>query len=756
MLRCLGIARGKPATTVAATRVLVVPQRNLFVLNDDAKKQRITRRQQEKFAQKQKKNKQAQATPKKSGNSTEETEEYKQKRYEEIRKGKFSELRSLVSHTAEALYNKSTVEVNDDYIDSTAKVIYDQVKPKFDPERATISPKPIPSPKEGQASKPLELPEPITDRLGLAPSFLVNDTNQNWPVLLNQLQLGGGFQDLQPGTIHKFLRKIPNSTLVNLIPSVEAMYSHAGIEIPHKTYYLFLRALASGHKVSDERLKLVQHYVDLIKQQVTDLSVDHYETLLVIYSKSDDFTRVNQILQEMKQRGIQVSKPAFSAIMQGYIYNQRNHTQAMEVFDGMKFFSQMTQPGEKEYTEIIASCVMNDELERGLDLYQEMISNKIPINQKVLSNLAKGCCRKPQYRHRAWQLFFDIYKHGWVPDLPTYESMIYIAARDGDVDLARALLYKMLETNSVTPKALAYLILSYSKFVPPSERTTPLAILHNEKGLQFRRKIIDEIDYSTIVAGFPFLPNARLTNRTLILAESSAVWAYITLSCPQFISSKLATSYLDIALEQGNFEDFKHRFESATYLDATGLPQTRQIVIEEPESATATSEIANNDTTKDIAKSPLLNEVEHLFKDNRAKAPRDCIMYMVAVRAAGRFKNFDFLDSIIKERGQYRKSAAFQQLPAKTRHKLDFSFATVLVDSYTKMNMLEDALAVVIASEDQFLWGKKELGNLMGASYKIENFHVIDRLREVIGKSQIAKGKITRLDHKIYVKKRGY
>ena len=40
------------------------------------------------------------------------------------------------------------------------------------------------------------------------------------------------------------------------------------------------------------------------------------------------------------------------------------------------------------------------------------------------------------------ELLFQVYDHGWVPNLQTYEHMLYIAARDGDVELTRALFIK--------------------------------------------------------------------------------------------------------------------------------------------------------------------------------------------------------------------------------------------------------------------------------------------------------------------------
>ncbi|RLV96661.1 Mitochondrial group I intron splicing factor CCM1 [Spathaspora sp. JA1] len=736
MLRYISRRSGVAVSTCQRVNI----QRNIFVLQDETKKRIIARRKQDQTKSKKSPKKQPQPRPP-----------------VEPEKLKFDTLRELIDKTSDALYNKDTVEISQDYIESTADVIYQQVKPKFDP-RSIPTPTPSnKSPTKADAAA-LELPEPISDRLGLAPSLLLNDSAQNWPALVEQLKLGGGFTDLPPMTIHKFLSKIPDPTLNTLLPQIESMYQDANIRIPAKTCYKFLCSLSSGQHVDDSRLQLVDRYVGLIKQ-LQPLNIDHYETLIIIYCKNNNQTKVNELLEEMKQQGIAMTKLIFSSIMQGYA-SEGKHAQSMKIFQGMKFLSEQTQPEQREYTAIIASCVKHQEIEEALDLYQEMKSQKIPPNEKILSVLAKGCSESRQFKYKAWNFFFEIYKNGWTPSLKSYETMLYIASKDGDVDLTRALLYKMLETNTLSSRAMTRLFASYGKFLPETERTSPLLIANNGNGMRFRRNIINEIDFSKIVAGFPFLPNSRLTNRRLVSAESSAIWAYMSLNYPGYITNGMVTCYLDVALNHGDLVDFKSRFEQASYLDRTGLPNTRQVVIEEPPTTTqseSTSEtITSTSASTSITQSPLLSEMQHLFQDNSVKVPRDTILYNLCLRAAGKFQDFQFLEDTLKEHGEYRLTPAFTNLSERDQRQLDFKFARHLVQAYVDMNLLEDALAVVISSEDNFQWGKHELGNLIGACHRNERFDAYNRLKEVIAKTQIAKGKITRLDHKIYTKKRGY
>ena len=68
----------------------------------------------------------------------------------------------------------------------------------------------------------------------------------------------------------------------------------------------------------------------------------------------------------------------------------------------------------------------------------------------------------------------------------------------------------------------------------------------------------------------------------------------------------LVASYVSIALELGDFTEFKDRFDSASYLNTDGIPKVREIEIIEPrqdeptEKATTTEEqitLSEPDTT---------------------------------------------------------------------------------------------------------------------------------------------------------------
>ncbi|EMG48063.1 CCM1 Mitochondrial group I intron splicing factor CCM1 [Candida maltosa Xu316] len=644
-------------------------------------------------------------------------------------------------------------------IEDTSDDIFNQINNSGTKELE--KPKPPPS---------LMFPEQINQRLGLVSDMLIQPNgktnlpqeikNNNWNMLLIQLDQTGGFKGLTQKDITHFIRKIPLKNLKSLIPHLEKMHHDAGLTIHYNVYYLFTRALTTGGRISDLQLKMVERYFDEISKQ-TELKIDHYETMVYAYVKNNNMTKVDDVLKIMKDKDIPISKSIYTAVFQGYSFYQKNHDKALEVFDAMKFFSKETSPDENVYTDVIISCVANRQLEKGLDLYQEFQDNNLKVNQRILSALAKGCSRSRQYKFDAWNYIFQIYDYGWAPTLQTYEHMLYISATDGDVELTRALFYKLLESNSVSGQAFISLMLSYSKYIPPSRRTEPFLASLTDKGRLFRQGILNGVDFTKPVQEFPFLPFQTIPDTKFILAESSAVWAHAIIKYPQFVRQhQVVTSYLTVALELGEFEEFKDRFDASTYLNTEGIPKAREVEIIEPDQENdTTDEVKQQDSSSsnELIKSPIFKHLEPALVDNRFKAARDSFIYNIAIRAAGRFKKYEFAQDILKERGQYRKSNNFKRLTPKEQEREDFQFASYLVECWTNMNLLEDAYAVVLSSVERFPWSWKQLGVLSRAAMKLGSLSLVESLKNVVRFSQEKNhGKIKYIDFKTYVMNRGY
>lgn len=137
--------------------------------------------------------------------------------------------------------------------------------------------------------------------------------------------------------------------------------------------------------------------------------------------------------------------------------------------------------------------------------------------------------------------------------------------------------------------------------------------------------------------------------------------------------------------------------------------------------------------------------------------PRTSLTYVIALKAAGKSKNYKFAQRIWSERGTYRRSSSFKELSRSAKDELDFQFASAMVSCLTKMNLLDDALAILLSTEYQFKWTWKELNELYKAAVNIGHDNACRTIRGISKRAQINyEGKIRRRDYKKYVMERGY
>ncbi|KAI5956992.1 CCM1 [Candida jiufengensis] len=578
----------------------------------------------------------------------------------------------------------------------------------------------------------IELPEEITTRMGLAGTYLIpsdGTTTPNWNLIVSQLQLGGGFSNLSSSTVHKFIKSIPIRDLKYLIPILQKMCSSANIELQNKTNLLFFKSLAIGGRLSEVEMELMENYFEKFAS-LNELKLDVYETMICAYTKFGNMNKVEQLLKEMKLNKLEISRSILTSILQGYIFYEKDFNKALETFDAMKFLSTTTQPNSRTYTDMIIACVMNKKIEKALDLYQEMLDHRLKINQNTLAALAKGCSKSKQFSSKSWDFIFNIYDQGISPNLQTIECMLNISGLEGDVDLSRALFQKLAESGSITSKSIVFLMMSYSNYSPTKKVNK---IMENDRGRLFRENMIEKVDFFALQNDFPFLPVKHLSSDQLVLAESSALITFIVEFRPELISYQLVSCFLNIILNLGTFDQFKTTYNKTTFPILEKQPRqiSTDIIIEEADSK-FDHQVINNDIPHQIKD----NDNQLNFNNQATKLPRDTIIHIIALRAAAKFKNYEFADEIILERGQYRKSSNFKSLNKKEQTKSDFEFSKALVNFYIKLNMLNDALAIVLSSEDRFQWSWKELGGLVGAALKIDDFKMAEDVKTVLRKSK--------------------
>lgn len=608
----------------------------------------------------------------------------------------------------------------------------------------------------------VELPDTIKDKLGLSVKYLLTQENQNWDLLLYQLEKEGGFKDLPERDVRKLVYAVPRDQLRYIFPKIEELLEAAGMQKSPKIINAYMRSVIHRNSVDRVEMQEVEKCIDTIRQlnKKGKLGRESYEILVEAYGKNSDIDKVNAVITEMKEQGLEPLKVVYSNVLATCVYKTKSHATAVLLFDSMKFFLQKTQPSTREYQDIIVSYVNNDDIEKALDLYQEMLTNRVEVNQKILVALARGCVSRDELKARAWDFMFEIHKRGWTPTVHTAEYMLYLALKDGDLPLARVLYQQLNLANNANPRSFSFLLLAYAN---ASLDTDVPMIEFNDTGRRFRHNIISSTDLTAKMddpqKAIPFLPIQTFTSPKEVLAESSAVMAHSLMMNNRLINIESVNTFLNIAANIGTLEEFRDRFKQFTYLDREGIPGTRSIIepeqcleVEEPQHV---DQRASSESTA-LAKSPALQRLaEH--SNNQLKVPRNTITYLIALKAAAKGNDYAMAQTMWTERGLYRKSVHWSKLSRDEKDKLDFDFAITMVNCLTQFGLFDDALAIIMSTEYQFRWKRHHFTQLYKAAVEIGNNKIALTLRGIAKRSQINfEGKIRRRDYKKYVMENGF
>lgn len=665
----------------------------------------------------------------------------KQKEQEYIKKLK--ELKSLTTSVSRMITERKKQQAIDDLPMPSQKKAAEVYQALESPKQVVdVATQPLVTPV-------VQLPSIFSSRLGLSVKYLARKDAQNWPLVLHQLREADGFKNVPVEDVRDFIACIPPSHLKPVIPMVEKLLEEGNVPRSPRMVNYFIKALVLGLPTSAE-VELVETYIGQIRQlHKGPLPRSTYDLAIEAHGKNGDLEKINAYLEEMKRLGIAPSPRIYNNVLATSVYKTKDHKQAVALFDSMKFLSEQTKPSTRAYQDIIVSYVNNNDIERALDLYQEMLQESIPLNQQILVALARGCTLRRQLRFKAWDFMFEIYNQGWEPTVASFEYILYLAAQDGDVAMARLLYGKLHQASTVSPRSFSFLMLAYSKSPIKRDTVEPLPITMHEQGRVFRRNILKDSTIGTPDGpALPFLPVLDLSLKEQILAELSAMWAHTLMTNPGLVSSDCVNTFLDIAAEMGTLKDFLERFEEFTFLDRTGAPT--ETIIEEPEQD-QDQEKDQEPQVQSPTTAPVLRELP------AKKMARTSLSYVIALKAAGRHKNYPVAQRVWTERGTYRKTDAFKALSRAKKDHLDFMFATAMVQCLTKMLLLDDALAILVSTEYQFKWTWNELKGLYEAGAELGKTNVTRVIRGVVKRAQINhEGKIRRKDYKMYTLMRGY
>lgn len=463
---------------------------------------------------------------------------------------------------------------------------------------------------------------------------------------------------------------------------------------------------------------------ELIKANITTKAIllNHYARLTNIEKVKEYINELNKLPDN--KNPMKNTPVIYTSIMQMYM-RLDNYELAKETFDTMKFLSMSTSPSPRTYTSMILLDTLNNNIEHGISVYEEMIEKDIKIEPDTLLALAKGCGARKGMISKGWDFIIKYYENGFIVDSQVMEIMMYLAYVDGDLAFVRGIWMNICETNTKLngkielphPKCTKWLFNTYYKIGDIIENKKnnkdnnhiPIGLIDN-RVKSIRMKVLELVNFEFNDNAPPFLPIIEFDgfNLNLVLNETKAIWKYLILNVnnKKYFSESLIEAYLYVIGRYDKLENFIKEWDELTIFDKEGIKEM-DITIEEPED---NNNIEEDNENKNIVKIDTNEKQLNSFINPILRTDR---LYNMCMHIARNQGNLSFAQKIWIERGKYRKCNHFQRLSITKQDEADFKFARLMLSVLTHLGNVGDAYKLVLSSQNRFVWTKYHLKSLL-------------------------------------------
>lgn len=550
----------------------------------------------------------------------------------------------------------------------------------------------------------IKLPNSIVEQLDDETlQNIASEETANWiPIVAKLASNPDALQSASTYDMHYLLKTIPKKQRSAVIGQFHQMVNSAGL-LTNRYIYNDIMATYNTRDIKQSSDIVENLYKEMteIKQIKPDLFT--MGIMVNLYTKQKNVTKVREFLAKIEEMGQHPTNVIYTSILQMYV-RMGQYENAADIFKTMKFVSLDSFPNTKTYSSMILEDTLNNNIEHGLSLYEEMQNREMKVEPQALLALAKGCSTRKKLIPRGWQFILEYYSRGFPTSYKLMEVMMALACRDSDLNFVRALYLNIFETNTkvnhgkLTPpngRALKYLLNSYYFF---DKEVKPMSIV-DEKTRAIRLRAMDLMNFRFSKDAPPLLPLTKFpTDDDLMMKECKAIFEYHLLKFPEMITREIMEAYLFVIAARGDMNMYKSAWKKYTYLK----DEANTVTVEEPQKEKPLLDNDNDNTP-----------VEKILKDSKLSFPRDDRLYNACMHAARLSKDILFAQEIWMERGRYRKTEAFQKLEAYDQDQQDFKFARGMLSCLVECGNVVDAYQLVLSSQSRFIWTYYHLKSLL-------------------------------------------
>ncbi|WBW73647.1 mitochondrial PPR repeat protein Ppr3 [Schizosaccharomyces osmophilus] len=252
------------------------------------------------------------------------------------------------------------------------------------------------------------------------------------------------FQGVSKLHVESFVTALPTTLKVKHMQQILKNLENTDLGLWRELCYQFMVA-CNRKKMFSASLNLLEQYNSIDSSVHSDLCRAEAFALsrLGLYS---EFTK----LIERYQKEVKIFEHSFFSVCLVSFCKAQMTSQALSLFDYMKFVSVNTAPNEIDYNSLIYHCAVQKRPEKALELYNDMI--KRPINplrptELTINNLIHALSTEKKYHFLAFAYLSEFTKFGLAPNARTSYELLRLAAQSGNINAIKNL-YSQYWANS--------------------------------------------------------------------------------------------------------------------------------------------------------------------------------------------------------------------------------------------------------------------------------------------------------------------
>lgn len=186
-----------------------------------------------------------------------------------------------------------------------------------------------------------------------------------------------------------------------------------------------------------------------------NLSAPTYGSMIKAYGQAGDASRVQELWQEMEERGVKPTSITVGCMVEALVANGLAEEAWELVHAQLESEERRGCINTVIYSTVLKGFAVAKRLDRVFAVYKEMRSRSVPCNT-ITYNTMLDACAKSCSMDKAYSLLEDMRESNVEPDIITYSTIVKGYCLEGDVDRAFSILDEMKSDDKFVPDEIMY------------------------------------------------------------------------------------------------------------------------------------------------------------------------------------------------------------------------------------------------------------------------------------------------------------